>query len=278
MFVTRFAPSPTGFLHLGHAASARFAFEAAQGGRFLLRIEDIDPMRCREEYVAAIFEDLRWLGLTWEEPVRRQSEHLGLYAKALEKLREEGLLYPCFCTRKEIELEAAASASAPHAQGPVYGGACRDLSAQDRAAREREGRKPVWRLAMARACAKAGRLRWHDRARGWLEAQPERFGDVVLARRDAPSSYHLSVTVDDALQGVTLVTRGQDLFGVTDIHVLLQKLLDLPTPDYHHHPLLLDENGKRFAKRDRAATIRAAREQGEAPSAFLAGAIRLLKS
>ncbi len=266
MIVTRFAPSPTGRLHIGHAASALFAYEAAarEGGRFLLRIEDIDKTRCRPEYVEGILEDLHWLGLNWEEPVRVQSEHREDYAAALQILREKGLLYPCFCTRKEIEAEIAASASAPH-EGPdgvIYPGTCRTLSAAEREEKSRE-RPAVWRLDMEKALKQAGPLFFHDRGRGKIEARPGRFGDVVLARKDIGTSYHLSVTVDDALQGVTLVTRGEDLLPSTDIHVLLQKLLGYETPDYHHHPLLRDAAGKRFAKRDGAVTLASLRETGK---------------
>lgn len=266
MIVTRFAPSPTGRLHLGHAASALFAFHKAQeaGGRFLLRIEDIDPVRCKDEYIDGILEDLHWLGLSWEEPVRRQSQHLADYQAALDKLKAQGLIYPCFCTRKEVLAEAAAAGHAPHeeeGEGPFYPGTCRGLSEEESAERAK-ARPFVWRLDMAKACALAGPLVWRDEGKGEIAANPARFGDVVLARKDVPTSYHLSVVVDDALQGITHVTRGVDLFGVTDIHVLLQKLLGLPQPAYSHHPLLLDENGRRFAKRDLAMTLAAMREKG----------------
>lgn len=266
MIVTRFAPSPTGRLHLGHAASALFAFRQAQeaGGRFVLRIEDIDPGRCKDEYIDGIYEDLHWLGLRWDEPMRRQSQHMPDYVAALEKLKEQGLVYPCFCTRKEVIEEAAAAGHAPHeeeGEGPFYPGTCRALRAAEQETRAKE-RPCVWRLDMAKACALAGPLVWHDGARGEIAAHPSRFGDVVLARKDVPTSYHLSVVVDDALQGITLVTRGVDLLPFTDIHVLLQKLLGLPTPAYHHHPLLLDANGKRFAKRDVSLTLASMREAG----------------
>ena len=264
MIVTRFAPSPTGLLHLGHAFSALAAFEAARqaGGRFLLRIEDIDTGRCKPAYSQALMEDLRWLGLTWEEPVRFQSGHGAAYAAALDRLRDMGLLYPCFCTRSEIGALAAPQENDD--VGPVYPGTCRHLAEDERAALARS-RTCVWRLDMARACAMAGDLVWHDATRGRVAADPARFGDVVLARKDVPTSYHLSVTVDDALQGVTLVTRGEDLFAVTDIHRLLQALLELPTPGYRHHPLLRDATGRRFAKRDKALTLRSLRESGKTP-------------
>ncbi|EFL52970.1 Glutamyl/glutaminyl-tRNA synthetase, class Ic, catalytic domain [Solidesulfovibrio fructosivorans JJ]] len=265
MTVTRFAPSPTGFLHLGHAFSALTAFCAAReaGGRFLLRIEDIDPVRCKPAYTQKMLEDLHWLGLTWEEPVRVQSAHMAEYAAALGHLRARGLIYPCFCTRREIGELAAPQENDD--VGPIYPGTCRNLSESERAARVRT-HPCVWRLDMARACAQAGELTWHDAARGEIRAAPARFGDVVLARKDVLTSYHLSVTVDDALQGVTLVTRGQDLFAATDIHRLLQALLDLPTPRYRHHPLLRDATGRRYAKRDKSLTLRALREAGKTPA------------
>ncbi len=264
MTVTRFAPSPTGLLHLGHAYSALLAFDAAReaGGRFLLRIEDIDPVRCRPAYAQALMEDLGWLGLAWEEPVRFQSEHGADYAAALYRLREMDLLYPCFCTRREIGELAAPQEN--DAVGPIYPGTCRDLPEAARA-KLAATRSCVWRLDMARACAQAGDLFWRDATRGEVRADPVRFGDVVLARKDVPTSYHLSVTVDDALQGVTLVTRGEDLFAATDIHRLLQALLGLPTPLYRHHPLLRDASGRRYAKRDRSLTLRALREAGKTP-------------
>jgi len=269
---TRFAPSPTGHLHLGHAASAVFAARAAEdGGRFLLRIEDIDVTRCRPEFTDAILEDLAWLGLRWETPVRRQSEHLDDYRAALERLEGLGLLYPCFCTRKDIQREIGDIHRAPHGpDGPVYPGTCRALPAAEAAARRRAGEPYALRLNMAEAIRVAGPLTWHDRAAGLQRARPEVFGDVVLARKDTPTSYHLSVTLDDALQGITLVTRGQDLFEATHIHRLLQALLGLDTPAYHHHPLLTGPDGRRLAKRDRSLTLRALRESGATPEAVRA--------
>ncbi len=263
--MTRFAPSPTGHLHLGHAHSALFAFRAARrtGGRFLLRIEDIDPVRCRPEFAAGIAEDLAWLGLDWEEPVRRQSDHFADYRAALDRLAEAGLLYPCFCTRAEIQAEIARAGHAPHGpDGPVYPGRCRSLPPAERALRIAAGQPFALRLAVDEAARRAGPLTWHDRVRGRQTARPDLFGDVVLARKDTPASYHLAVTVDDALQGVTLVTRGEDLFAATHLHRLLQAALGLPTPDYHHHRLLTDDAGRRLAKRDRALTLRALREAG----------------
>lgn len=262
--VTRFAPSPTGRLHLGHAHSALFAAaQAGSGGRFLLRIEDIDPGRCREEFIDGIFEDLAWLGLEWERPVRRQSQHLDDYRAALARLDGMGVLYPCFCTRKDIADEVARAGHAPHGpDGVLYPGLCRHMDAAERADRLASGAPYALRLDMAAACARVGALRWHDRCAGEQIATPDIFGDVVLARKDTPTSYHLAVTVDDALQGVTLVTRGEDLFAASHVHRLLQALLELPVPDYHHHRLLTDERGKRFAKRDRSLTLQSLREAG----------------
>ncbi len=265
--VTRFAPSPTGRLHLGHAASAIAAhdFAAARGGRFLLRIEDIDGTRSRPEHVAGILEDLAWLGLRWEGPVF-QSDRLALYADALERLKAMGLVYPCFCTRAEI----AASASAPHGLAPAYPGTCRRLSAAEAAARM--GEAHCWRLDMAAAIAAAGPLEWTDHGQT-IVAEPGPQGDVVLARKDAPSSYHLAVTVDDAAQGVTDVVRGADLFAATHVHRLLQALFGLPTPRYHHHALLVGPDGERLAKRHGAPALADLRARGEDGHA-LANALR----
>ena len=266
--VTRFAPSPTGLLHLGHAHSALRAFEAARaaGGRFLLRIEDIDRSRCRPEFEAALLEDLAWLGLEWEQPVLRQSERAAVYAQALRRLDEAGVLFPCFCTRKEIEAEIARSASAPHGpEGPLYPGTCRALSGQERADRRGAGEPFALRLDVARAGALAGPLRWRELGRGEVAARPQELGDAVLARKDAPASYHLAVTVDDAAQGVTRIVRGEDLRHATHLHRLLQALLGLPAPDYEHHPLLRNAAGERLSKRDGAIGLRALREAGRTP-------------
>jgi glutamyl-Q tRNA(Asp) synthetase len=266
--VTRFAPSPTGRLHLGHAYSALFAQMAAQNsngtGRFLLRIEDIDIGRCREEFVAGILEDLHWLGLEWEEPVRRQSRHFAEYRVALDRLDGMGVLYPCFCTRRDIAAEIERAGAAPQGpDGPLYPGTCRALSAAERKARVAAGEAHALRLDMARAIeAAGGPLSFTEETIGTVTADPARFGDVVLARKDVPTSYHLAVTLDDHLQGVTLVTRGEDLLPATHLHRLLQALLDLDTPRYRHHRLLTDETGRRFAKRDRAETLAALRERG----------------
>ena len=273
VIVTRFAPSPTGRLHLGTAYSALFAYEAARaaqaqgkGGRFLLRIEDIDTTRCRPEFEAGIIEDLAWLGLTWETPVRCQSEHRAEYAAAVERLAAEGLVYPCFCTRAEIQAEIARSGAAPHGpEGPLYPGTCRHLAAAERERRIAAGIAYALRLDVASANARTGRLSWQDRARGTIMARPEELGDVVISRKDIAGSYHLCVTHDDHIQGVTLVTRGQDLFAATHIHRLLQALLGYETPVYHHHPLLLGEDGKRLAKRASAPSIASLREAGHSP-------------
>ena len=267
MPVTRFAPSPTGFLHIGHALSALFARDqAGPDGRFLLRLEDIDRARCRAEFAAAIEEDLAWLGLDWPRPVRVQSEHFADYAGVLDGLRARGLVYPCFCTRSAAAAEAAGAVAAPHGIGPLYSGTCRQLSAAERADKIAAGVPHALRLDIARALSETGPLTWRDLDRGMIAATPEHLGDVVLARKDCPTSYHLSVTWDDALQGVELVTRGEDLFEATHIHRLLQALLALPVPAWRHHRLLLDAHGKRFAKRDRAPTLRAMREAGRTPA------------
>ncbi len=316
--VTRFAPSPTGFLHLGHAFSALIAWRRARdaGGQFLLRLEDIDPGRCRPDYAAAIEEDLAWLGLDWDGPVRVQSAHLAAYQAVLDNLTERGLLYPCFCTRADIAREIAEAASAPHAPdrgtspapggaispAPVgqishapdgqmshapdgqmshapdgqiphapdgtipYPGACRRLSIDERSARIAGGEVFALRLDVARAAASVAPLTFRDETRGVVACQPLRFGDVVLARKDAPASYHLCVTHDDAVQGVTLVTRGQDLLAATQLHRLLQALMGWPEPNYAHHPLLTGPDGKRFAKRAGARPLRQLRAEGHSPA------------
>ena len=267
MIVTRFAPSPTGLLHLGHAFAALAARDA--GERFLLRIEDLDTARCRPQFVDAIFEDLRWLGLDWEEPVLRQSARAEAYRAALEALADRGLTYPCFCTRKEIADEIARAVEAPHGpDGPIYPGTCRRLSVSARAEKVAAGTAYALRLDAAKAAALTGRLSFDERGagpngeHGTIAADPLRFGDIVLARKDLPAAYHLAVVVDDAFQGVTLVTRGNDLFGATHVQRLLQALLDLPAPAYAHHRLIVDANGRKFSKRDRSVTLRGLRESG----------------
>ena len=265
--VTRFAPSPTGYLHLGHAFSALFAWRRAReaSGRFLLRLEDIDPARCRPEFATAILEDLAWLGLDWDGEVRVQSQHLAEYRAALDALAARGLLYPCFCTRADIQQSAAA----PHTPdgAPRYPGTCRGLSSDERIARIAAGERHALRLDMARALSALPQaLTFDEQGEGTVVCHPERFGDVVLARKDAPASYHLCVTHDDALQGVTLVTRGEDLKQATHLHRLLQVLMGWPAPAYAHHRLLTDASGRRLAKRDRAATLRDLRAQGRSPA------------
>ncbi|TNF57389.1 MAG: tRNA glutamyl-Q(34) synthetase GluQRS [Rhodobacteraceae bacterium] len=280
-FRTRFAPSPTGPLHLGHAYSAILAHDMARarGGDFLLRIEDIDRDRSKPEWEAQIEDDLAWLGLSWETPVLHQSERLAAYAAVLEDLWQRGLVYPCTCTRRDIQMAASApqegASPAIGPDGPVYPGTCR--AAQVRFAPAPLPREAL-RLDMCRALDVLARRPDPD-ALGFVETgggQPRRVaigaghliaevGDVVLARRDMGTSYHLSVVLDDAFQGITHVVRGEDLFEATQIHVLLQRLLDLPTPTYHHHRLIRDEKGKRLAKRDDARAIRTYRAEGATP-------------
>lgn len=279
--VFRFAPSPNGYLHLGHALSALSNFEAARaaGGRFLLRIEDIDATRCRPEYEAAIYEDLAWLGLSWEQPVRRQSEHMRDYAEALGRLERRRLLYPAFESRAEIaRLVAERERSGPWPRdpdgAPLYPGAAKRLAADERQRLRDSGAPYALRLDMAAAGAAAGRLSWREEGSGpagetgEIPAEPERWGDVVLARKETPTSYHLSVVVDDALQGVTHVVRGQDLFWSTGVHRLLQTLLELPAPVYRHHRLLVDVSGRKLAKAARSTSLRELRAAGVTPDAL----------
>ncbi len=263
-FVTRFAPSPTGYLHLGHALSALTAFDAARqaGGRFILRIEDIDQGCARREFEQAIYEDLTWLGLKWEEPVRRQSEHMADYAGALQSLIDRSLVYRCFRTRREI---ADAIASAPHGETEeAFRGEA--LPPEEEAAKLEAGESFAWRLSLKKARSALGpaylALVFEDET-GPVRAQPEKHGDVVLARKDFPTSYHLASVWDDALQDVTHVIRGEDLREAAHLHVLLQKLLNLPQPVYRHHRLVLGDDGKRLAKCDQAATLRALRGSGK---------------
>ena len=260
MIVTRFAPSPTGFLHLGHAFCAHNAWKRARdaGGQFLLRLEDIDSTRCRPEYADAILEDLAWLGLDWDEPVRVQSQHLPDYRAVLNQLAERNLVYPCFCTRADI----TASSTAPHGPdgAPLYPGTCRHLSPAERADRTAAGERFALRLNM-NAAIRPG-LSYEEESAGRIICHPEQFGDVVLARKDTPASYHLCVTHDDAAQGITLVTRAIDLQPATNLHRLLQTLMGWPTPAYAHHRLLTDNAGRRLAKRDKAVTLRSLRAEG----------------
>jgi glutamyl-Q tRNA(Asp) synthetase len=271
--VTRFAPSPTGRLHLGHAYSALKAHDFARerGGSFLLRIEDIDRSRAQTRFVDAIFEDMLWLGLEWDGELVYQSERLPFYAEALERLKRDGLVYPCFCTRAEIAAEIAASAEAPHSgpDGPLYPGTCRSLTATERQ-RLLQELPHAWRLDAAKAAASAGPLTWTDRGEE-VPAQPGIFGDVVIGRKDAPVSYHLAATVDDAALAITDVVRGRDLLPSTHVHRLLQALLGLSTPAYHHHRLLLDAQGRRLAKRRGAPSLADLRAAGADPAALAAG-------
>jgi glutamyl-Q tRNA(Asp) synthetase len=257
MIVTRFAPSPTGLLHLGSAYAALFAWTRARegGGRFLLRIEDIDTQRCRPEYAAAIVEDLRWLGLDWDGDIRVQTEHIAEYDAVIADLASRGLAYRCWCSRADIEAHASAPHAAPPGpEGPFYPGTCRHLSAAEQKARE--GEAFAWRLDI-----EAGL-----RQTGPLPRDPRPFGDVVIGRKHTPGSYHLCVTHDDAVQGVTLVTRAVDLEPATAIHNLLQKLMGWPAPEYEFHKLLTNADGARLAKRDRAVGIRTLREDGLSPA------------
>ncbi len=263
--IFRFAPSPTGFLHLGHAFSAWTSWHRARlaGGRFVLRIEDIDPDRCRPAFAEAVFEDLAWLGIDWDGEVVFQSRRLEVYQGLLAALAGRGLVYPCFCSRAEIRREVAASAGAPHGpEGALYPGTCRRLSADERAARLAAGAPHGWRLDVERALDGASGLWFCDERAGEVLARPEMFGDVVLGRRETPASYHLCVTCDDAAQGVTHVVRGEDLLPATHVHRLLQFLFEWAVPKYAHHGLLRDTAGMRLSKRDGAFSLRAMRAAG----------------
>lgn len=266
MPVTRFAPSPTGRLHLGHAYSARVTRELAGGGTFLLRFEDIDHTRIRPEFYAGIEQDLHWLGLNWSGEPLRQSDRLDAYTTALEQLRQQGTIYPCFCTRREIQAELGAMAAAPQGpEGPLYPGTCRGLSSQQTRARLDSGDLPAWRLDSTKAAAITGPLSFADELHGTIAIDPDLLGDVVLSRKDIATSYHLAVVVDDAFQGIDLVTRGEDLLPSTHVHRLLQALLGLPEPRYHHHRLITDEQGRRLAKRHDSLAIATLRERGLSP-------------
>jgi glutamyl-Q tRNA(Asp) synthetase len=282
MIVTRFAPSPTGLLHLGHAYAAITAYES--GDDFLLRIEDIDKGRSRDKFIQAIFYDLKWLGLSWDEPSLRQSTRMGAYAEALVNLKARGLVYPCFCTRAEIASEIARAGEAQHFDnlgssgpgpdinglaapqpGPLYPGTCRVLTPEDGMRRMAAGESYALRLDVDKAAALTGPLTFLEQGHRH-SVDPLRFGDIVIARKDMPTSYHLAVVVDDAHQQVSLVTRGEDLLSATHIQRLLQALLKLPEPAYAHHPLVLDESGKKFSKRDGAVSLESLREAGATPS------------
>ena len=277
--VFRFAPSPNGHLHLGHAFSALLNFQRAResGGRFLLRIEDIDPTRCRPEFEQAIYEDLAWLGISWEQPVRRQSQHLADYGAALERLQAMGLVYPSFESRAEIarlvaERDAGGAWPRDPEGAPLYPGTARTMPATGRAELIAAGAPYALRLDMAAAVARAGALTWDEHGAGpagetgQMSAHPEAWGDVVLARKETPTSYHLSVVIDDALQGVTEVVRGQDLFHATSVHRLLQVLLGLPPPLYRHHQLIRDAAGHKLSKSNQATGLRALRAKGVSPT------------
>lgn len=278
--VFRFAPSPNGELHLGHACSALMSWDMARAakGQFLLRIEDIDVGRSRPEYEAQILDDLAWLGLVWEEPVWRQSERFAIYESAIEKLDTMGLLYPCFATRKEI---AAAAAGKPHPLDPegtpVYPGLCKGLDAGEIETRKDKGTPFALRIDMEAALALARKklsgaaltfteLGADGKTRDIIDAAPARWGDAVIARKDVPTSYHIAVVIDDAAQGVTHVTRGRDLYAATDLQRLLQLLLDLPEPLYHHHRLITDDQGRKLSKSHRDKSLAALRRDGLSPS------------
>jgi glutamyl-Q tRNA(Asp) synthetase len=277
--VFRFAPSTNGYLHLGHAFSALLNFDLARqaGGRFLLRIEDIDAARCKPEFEAAIYQDLAWLGVAWETPVRRQSDHLAAYRETVAKLSAQGLVYPSFESRAEMaRLVAHREVSAPWPRdpdgAPLYPGAAKTLSSDARARLLESGEPYALRLDMAAAYARAGDLTWiehgegPDGEAGAVAARPQAWGDVILARKETPTSYHLSVVIDDALQGVTDVVRGQDLFWSTSVHLLLQRLLGLPLPSYRHHRLVLDDAGRKLSKSTEATGLRELRAGGATPA------------
>jgi glutamyl-Q tRNA(Asp) synthetase len=280
--VFRFAPSPNGRLHLGHAYSALLNADFAKrfGGRFLLRIEDIDIARCRPEFEAAIYEDLAWLGLVWESPVRRQSEHFSDYRAAFLRLKEKGAVYPCFCSRKDIAAVIACretETDRPWPRDPdgtpLYPGTCRNLSDEEAERRIASGEPHAWRLDNAqlrRMLPGPYRYRRFDREgrKEIVAADPWRWGDAVIVRKETPTSYHLSVVADDALQGITHVVRGQDLEAATDLHVLLQTLLGLPTLLYHHHGLVLDPTGDKLAKSRQSTSLAEARAAGLDPQAI----------
>ncbi|RYD25194.1 MAG: tRNA glutamyl-Q(34) synthetase GluQRS [Verrucomicrobiaceae bacterium] len=270
---TRFAPSPTGRLHLGHALAARVAWSLAReaGGVFLLRHEDIDGSRVREEFYQGIEEDLEWLGFTWDGAALRQTDRIPAYDVALATLRGRDLVYPCFCTRREIQDEWARMGAAPQGpEAPVYPGICRRLSAEEREEKIRAGAAFAWRLDAGKATGITGPLTFHDVRFGETVVDPQLLGDVVLARKDIGTAYHLAVVVDDFHQEITHVTRGEDLFSSTHVHRLLQALLDLPEPLYLHHGLMLDEEGKRLAKRNDSLSIATLRERGMTPAEVLA--------
>jgi len=265
---TRFAPSPTGYLHLGHVFSALFAYEASKilGGELIIRIEDIDKQRSRSHFEKSIFEDLDWIGIKYRKIIRRQSEKMSDYEAAIEELDRLNLIYPCFCTRSEIQSEILRAGYAPHGiDHLVYPGTCRRLSKSEKEKRIKTNKNYAWRLDIRSAAKKIGKLSWHDIRLGNHEVPVGIIGDVVIGRKDVPSSYHLASTLDDHIQRVGLVTRGEDLVESTHIHRILQSLLGLKTPFYFHHPLILDSSGVRLSKRTRAQTIRAMKARGLSP-------------
>ncbi|MGB2011410.1 MAG: tRNA glutamyl-Q(34) synthetase GluQRS [Akkermansiaceae bacterium] len=272
--VTRFAPSPTGHLHLGHAYAALFAYELAMdnGGRFLLRYEDIDTTRVRDQYYLAIEQDLAWIGIHWDGTPIRQKDRLDVYAASLEKLMALNVVYPCFCTRREIQREIDNMAHAPH--GPdgeaMYPGTCRALGLAEREDRISRGEAHCWRLDSYRAEALTGPLMFEDKIKGSIQVDAHLLGDVVLARKDIATSYHLAVVTDDYFQHVTDVTRGEDLLPSTHVHRLLQSMLGMPAPVYHHHRLIVDDSGQRLAKRDESLSLAALRGQGKSSEDVLA--------
>jgi glutamyl-Q tRNA(Asp) synthetase len=271
--IFRFAPSPNGYLHLGHAYSALLNAKMAHetGGRLLLRIEDIDIARCRLEYERAIYEDLAWIGFKWEKPVRRQSQHLADYARALASLRGRGLIYPCFCTRGDILRAISGRPDWPRDPdgSPLYPGTCRHLNTAERMARRARGERAAWRLDMENALSAVVSLSWSEydteNAPHEIRAEPQAWGDVILARRDTATSYHISVVVDDAKQGITDVVRGKDLFASTSVHRLLQELLGVPAPRYRHHDLITDASGHKLSKSRGSPALRDLRASGMTP-------------
>ncbi len=271
---TRFAPSPTGLLHLGHVYAAKFAHDLARTTEteFLLRFEDIDTTRVRDEYYLEIEHDLKWLGLNWDSTPLRQTDRFPAYSQALAQLISRQVVYPCFCTRREIQAEIAAIHGAPHTQQeePQYPGTCRSLSTEQGQDLINTGKPHCWRLDSKAAIEQTGELYFDDQIHGTIPVNIDLLGDVVLARKDITTSYHIAVVVDDAMQEITDVTRGSDLLSSTHVHRLLQQLLDLPTPRYHHHRLILGDNQKRLAKRDLSQSIRSLREQEKTATEILA--------
>lgn len=265
MFITRFAPSPTGRLHMGHAFSALFAESLAitERGKFLLRIEDIDKNRCRKEYTEGIYEDLEWLGIRWDSEVLIQSTRFDEYKNSINILREMEVLYPCFCSRKKIEAEQSNVGLAPHgSMQPKYSGNCRYIGPEERENRIAKREPHSWRIDCGKALSITGQLQWVDRAAGTINVESSILGDVIISRKDIETSYHLAVTLDDAHQGVSLVSRGKDLMESTHVHRLLQCLLDLPVPQWYHHKLIKDSKGKRFSKREGSLTLKEMRDSG----------------